>query len=71
MISKKLNQCHFCTANINYIDYKDTDLLRRFTSLQAKIRGHDKTGVCTKHQRLLAKVIKQARFLGLLAYVPR
>lgn len=66
-----MKQCYFCAANMGHIDYKDTDILKRFTSLQAKIRPRKRTAVCTKHQRLLTKAIKQARFLALLPYVSR
>ena len=62
--------CYFCQKNIKEIDFKDTELLQKFTSGLKKIRGKKKTGVCTKHQRQLAKAIKRARILGLLPFIP-
>jgi small subunit ribosomal protein S18 len=59
--------CYFCFKNINEIDYKNTDLLNRFISGLGKIRGKEKTGLCAKHQRQLARAIKRARHLGLLS----
>jgi len=58
--------CYFCQYNIKEIDYKDTDLLKRFVSGLAKIRAKKRTGVCSSHQKKLAKAIKRARHLGLL-----
>lgn len=60
--------CYFCTEKINYIDYKDTALLRRFMSDRAKIRARRVTGTCGRHQRELAVAIKNGRELALLPY---
>jgi len=60
--------CHFCKRNIKEINFKNIELLRRFTSGLAKIRAKKRTGVCSSHQRKLAKAVKKARFLGLLLY---
>ncbi|MFA4999165.1 MAG: 30S ribosomal protein S18 [Parcubacteria group bacterium] len=62
-------QCFFCSQNLVDIDYKDTDILKRFVSGQAKIIDPKHTGVCAKHQRKLAQAIKRARFMGLLPYI--
>lgn len=64
-------QCFFCSQNLEKIDYKEAELLRRFVSGQAKIVDPRYTGTCAKHQRKLAQAIKRARFLGLLPYVGR
>jgi len=61
--------CYFCQRNIKEIDFKDTEILRRFISGLGKIRAKKRTGVCASHQRKLAKAIKRARILGLLPYV--
>ena len=60
--------CYFCQRNIKEIDFKDTDILKRFISGLGKIRPRKRTGVCAKHQRKLAKAIKRARNLGLFPY---
>jgi len=59
--------CYFCQKNIQGIDFKETVLLRRFISGSGKIRAKKRTGVCSKHQRQLARAIKRARHLGLLS----
>jgi len=63
--------CYFCQRGIKEIDFKDTELLRKFISGLAKIRGKKRTGVCSKHQRKLSKAIKKARHLGLLPYTSK
>ena len=63
--------CYFCTEKIDYIDFKDTALLRRYMSDRAKIRARRVTGVCGQHQRELATAIKNAREMALLAYTGR
>ena len=64
-------QCFFCSQNLNQIDYKEVEMIKRFTSSQAKIINPKHTGVCAKHERRLAQAIKRARYLGLLPYVRR
>ncbi|MBB2910775.1 small subunit ribosomal protein S18 [Streptosporangium becharense] len=53
---------------VTYIDYKDTDLLRRFISDRGKIRSRRVTGVTVRQQRRLAQAIKNAREMALLPY---
>jgi len=60
--------CFFCQRNIQEVDFKDVDLLKRFVSGSAKIRGKKRTGTCSKHQRKVTRAIKRARVLGLLPY---
>ncbi|MEU1279369.1 30S ribosomal protein S18 [Streptomyces sp. NPDC005805] len=57
-------------AGITYIDYKDTDLLRKFISDRGKIRSRRVTRVTARQQRLLARAIKNARETALLPYGP-
>jgi len=64
-------QCYFCKENINYIDYKNTEILRNFLGGQAKILPRRRSGVCMKHQRLLSQAIKRARFMALLPFTTR
>jgi len=60
-------ECYFCQRNIREIDFKNTELLKRFISGLGKIKARKRTGVCSKHQRHLAKAIKRARHIGLLS----
>ncbi|MFF4185306.1 30S ribosomal protein S18 [Streptomyces sp. NPDC001691] len=58
-------------AGITYIDYKDTDLLRRFISDRGKIRSRRVTHVTAQQQRQIATAIKNAREMALLPYSSR
>ena len=62
--------CGFCVDKITYIDYKDVARLRRFISDRYKMEARRKTGVCAKHQRMLARAVKRARIIALLPYSP-
>ena len=60
----------FIAANhIEYIDYKDTDLLKRFLSERGKILPRRVTGTSAKNQRKLTSAIKRARIMALLPFV--
>ncbi|HRF95892.1 MAG: 30S ribosomal protein S18 [bacterium] len=50
-------------------DYKDSDGLRRYVSETGKIKPRRQTGNCARCQRELAREVKRARHLGLLAFV--
>ncbi len=67
----KTRQCHFCVNNKEEVDYKNVQLLRRFTSSYLKIAPRRRSGLCALHQRKVAQAIKQARIAGLLAFVPK
>ena len=55
-------------AGVEYIDYKDTALLRKFISDRGKIRARRVTGNCSQHQRDVAVAVKNAREMALLPY---
>ncbi|WP_093799761.1 30S ribosomal protein S18 [Streptomyces sp. Wb2n-11] len=58
-------------AGITYIDYKDTDLLRKFISDRGKIRSRRVTRVSAQQQRQLSRAVKNAREMALLPYSSR
>ena len=60
--------CYFCANHIDYIDYKDVDLLKRYISEKGKILPRRVTGTCAKHQRTLTVAIKRARIMGLFPF---
>ncbi len=63
--------CYFCVNNIDEIDYKDVETLRRFTNIYKKILPRKRTNLCSKHQRKLARAIKLARIMALLPFVKK
>jgi len=60
--------CYFCERG-KEPSHKDYEELARFLSERGKIIGRRQTGVCFKHQRILAREIKRARQLALLPYL--
>jgi small subunit ribosomal protein S18 len=60
--------CSFCVDKIDYIDYKQSDRLRRFITERGKILPRRISGNCAKHQRQLTTAIKRARQMALLPY---
>lgn len=60
--------CNFCADKNLKIDYKASDMLRRYILDDGKIRPRRQTGTCARHQRVLAEAIKQARHLALLPF---
>lgn len=64
-------QCFFCSQNLKEVDYKDVEMLKRFTSGAAKIINPKHTGICAKHERKLSESIKRARFMGFIPFVQR
>lgn len=56
---------------VDYVDYKDVDLLNRFMSDRAKIRNRRVTGNDVQQQRQVANAIKIAREMALLPYARR
>jgi small subunit ribosomal protein S18 len=56
---------------VEYVDYKDVDLLARFMSDRAKIRNRRVSGNDVQQQRDVAGAIKIAREMALLPYARR
>ena len=60
--------CNFCNDNIDRIDYKNKDFLRKFITSQFKISTSRRNQLCNKHQRKMATAIKNARYMGIIPY---
>lgn len=52
-----------------YVDYKDTETLKKFISGNGKILGRKRTGATAMEQRMICQAVKRARFMSLLPYV--
>ena len=57
-----------CSPIFECIDYKDTQLLRKYMTDRGKIKPRRVTGACTQHQHDIANAIKRAREMALLPY---
>jgi len=60
--------CQFCADKTLTIDYKKTDMLRKYVTEEGTIRPRRQTGTCAKHQRVVAAAVKQARQIALLPF---
>lgn len=70
MVNRKRRKvCVFCSEKIPYIDYKDSNRLRKFISERGKILPRRISGTCAKHQRQLTIAIKRSRHVALLPYI--
>ncbi len=63
--------CLLCIDDIDWVDYKDIDFLKRYVTERGKIKARRITGNCAQHQRDVAVAIKTARELALLPYTQR
>jgi len=65
----KLKIAHTTETGKTYIDYKDTESLKKLMSGNGKIQSRKRTGADAMQQRMLAAAIKRARYMALLPYV--
>lgn len=72
MISlNQMKQDFFSSNNIKHVDYKDTDILKKFLSPNAKIMSRRRTGLSANNQRKVALAVKRSRFMGLIPYIAK
>jgi small subunit ribosomal protein S18 len=61
-------KCPLCESGVKSVTYKDVYQLKKFTSVRGKIISVEKSGACHKHQKMLKRAIKRARYMALLPY---
>ena len=64
----KPKYCQFCADKNLVIDYKNVDMMMRFINETGKIRPRRQTGNCAKHQREIARAVKNARHIALVPF---
>ncbi|MDP2631629.1 MAG: 30S ribosomal protein S18 [Candidatus Uhrbacteria bacterium] len=69
LLKKQDKYCNFCVNKKLELDYKNTELLKRYLSSFAKIVPRKRSGICMKHQRKLSLEIKRSRIMALLPFV--
>ena len=62
----RVKSCRFTEQNVNYIDFKDSDMLKKFQTEGGRILPRRITGTSKKHQAMLATAIKKARNIALV-----
>ena len=67
----KRKEDYFAKNKVEYVDYKDVALLKKFVSDRGKIRSARVTGTNPQFQRLVAQAVKNAREMALLPYTTR
>ena len=65
----KLKIARTSATGKSYIDYKDTESLKKLLSGNGKIQSRKRTGADAMTQRMLARAIKRSRYMALLPYV--
>lgn len=68
MPSYKNRKCYITFSGVQYIDYKDHGLLKRFTTKYSKIVPRYYSGTTLRNQKKVARAIKNARFMGLIPF---
>lgn len=66
--TRKRRVCPFCADKIDKLDYKAIHVFKRLITDRGKIVPKRNSGMCAKHQRMVAEAIKRARFMGLVPY---
>lgn len=65
---KRRKFCRFTAEKVEWIDYKDIDVLKDFVNENGRMIPARITGTKAGYQRQLGVAIKRARFLALLTY---
>ena len=60
--------CRFTADKVDWVDFKEVDILKDFVNENGKIIPARITGTTSGFQRQLSVAIKRARFLALLPY---
>ena len=67
-VFRRRKYCKFTADGIEYIDFKDVNLLKQYVPERGKVLPRRISGTSSRHQRMLARAIKRARHLALLPY---
>lgn len=61
-------RCRFCRDKVERVDYKDIQVLQSLTRGQGRMLSRQRSGNCAKHQHMVKRAIKRARFIGFMGY---
>jgi small subunit ribosomal protein S18 len=64
----KIKATRFSESGTVYVDYKDTETLRRLMSNNGKILSRKRSGMNAMEQRMVCRAVKRARFMALVPY---
>ena len=66
--NSKRRPCMFCLDKMEYIDYKNVEVISKFINTHGKILSSRVTGTCARHQRGLSTAIKRARIMAVIPF---
>lgn len=66
--TKRRRVCPYCVDKVSALDHKDVSKFRKFITERGKIYPRRNSGICAKHQRMLAEAVKRARFIALIPF---
>ena len=64
----KRRYCAFCKDKVEYIDYKDVNMLRKYMTDRGTIKPRRVSGNCAQHQHQVSIAVKRAREMALVPY---
>ena len=67
--NSKRRHCMNCLDKMEYIDYKNVEVISKFINTHGKILSSRVTGTCARHQRGLSTAIKRARIMALIPFI--
>ena len=67
-VIREQTQCRFCREKVDYVDYKDIDVLSKLLTNRGKIFSRKRSGNCAGCQRKVKSAIKRARYMALLPF---
>ena len=62
------SRCRFCREKVKRVDYKDVQTLQGLCRGQGRIIARQRSGNCSRHQHMVKRAVKRARFMALLSY---
>jgi small subunit ribosomal protein S18 len=65
---KEQTRCRFCRGG-QEVDYKDVMTISKLCTARGKLFSRKRSGNCAKHQRVVKRAVKYARFMALLPYL--
>jgi small subunit ribosomal protein S18 len=65
---RRRSGCPLCVKGADIVDYKNPDLLKKFTSENGRILPSRIISTCASHQRRLKESVKVARMIALLPF---
>jgi small subunit ribosomal protein S18 len=68
---RRKKYCRFSAGEIENVDYKDIPTLMEYIMESGRIVPSRITGTAAKYQRQIAKAVRRARYLALLAYTDK